>query len=168
MGVIREAERVLKRIAGAGTHVVMLRGNHDAASKMPAPAGTNRRRARALDERSETFELEVDDERIAVHGRGFDSRHVTENIAATYPPRVEGACNIGMLHTSLEGGSVHAEYAPCDQADLVAHGYDYWGARSHPPARDAQEKATPGSSGRAVRRRATSARSAPTACTCST
>jgi DNA repair exonuclease SbcCD nuclease subunit len=39
---------------------------------------------------------------------------------------VEGAVNIGMLHTSLAGTPGHDLYAPCSLADLRATGFRYW------------------------------------------
>ena len=124
MGVISAATGVLKRITGSGTKVVLIRGNHDAASKM-------QRRLPRIDgvtELSTTSAETVafDDLGIAVHGRGFDKKSVTDNIVKKYPERVDGLFNIGLLHTSLEGNAAHATYAPCEVDDLVAHGYDYW------------------------------------------
>ncbi|MYA36487.1 MAG: DNA repair exonuclease [Gammaproteobacteria bacterium] len=51
---------------------------------------------------------------------------MTENLIPGYPAPVEGAFNIGVLHTALEGMSHHATYAPCKLSELVAKGYDYW------------------------------------------
>jgi DNA repair exonuclease SbcCD nuclease subunit len=31
-----------------------------------------------------------------------------------------------MMHTSLGGAVGHDPYAPCSEADLLGHGYDYW------------------------------------------
>lgn len=124
LAVIREATAVLQRIAGAGTRVVLIRGNHDAQSKMqrrlPQIAGVHELSS------TEPETLELGELSLAVHGRGFDTPRVTDNIVATYPARIAGAFNVGMLHTSFEGSSRHASYAPCQQADLVAKGYDYW------------------------------------------
>jgi len=124
LAVIREATRVLQRIAAGGTRVVTIRGNHDATSRM-------QRRIAHIDGVSELSTTEpetllVPELGIAVHGRGFDTPRVTDNIAVTYPARIEGAFNIGVLHTSLEGNTAHASYAPCALADLAAKGYDYW------------------------------------------
>jgi DNA repair protein SbcD/Mre11 len=41
----------------------------------------------------------------------------------SYPEPVDGAFNIGVLHTSMDG---HANYVPCIVNDLIARGYDYW------------------------------------------
>lgn len=39
---------------------------------------------------------------------------------------MDGAVNIGMLHTSLGGAPGHDLYAPCSVAELQATGFDYW------------------------------------------
>jgi DNA repair exonuclease SbcCD nuclease subunit len=39
---------------------------------------------------------------------------------------VPGLFNIGVLHTALEGNSMHANYAPCSLEELHAKGYHYW------------------------------------------
>ncbi|MCW2929004.1 MAG: metallophosphoesterase [Thermoleophilia bacterium] len=124
LATIRDATRVLKRITSGGTRVVTLRGNHDAVSRM-------QRRLPQIDglhelSSTEPETLVLDELGVAVHGRGFDTQHVTENIVRAYPARIDGALNLGLLHTSLEGNAAHAVYAPCELADLVALGYDYW------------------------------------------
>ncbi|HIJ85401.1 MAG TPA: DNA repair exonuclease, partial [Magnetococcales bacterium] len=63
---------------------------------------------------------------VAVHGQSHASRSEKRNLAAGYPPAVPEAFNIGLLHTSLTGRDGHEPYAPCNEDDLVAHGYDYW------------------------------------------
>lgn len=114
MSVLREA----------GIPVYLVHGNHDAASvitkalKLPdnvhrfptAKAGT----------------VTCDDLGVAIHGRSFGKRAVTENLAATYPARVSGMLNIGLLHTSADGREGHDNYAPCSIDDLAAKGYAYW------------------------------------------
>jgi DNA repair exonuclease SbcCD nuclease subunit len=65
---------------------------------------------------------------VAIHGQGFRSAAVEENVALKYPAAASDAFNIGILHTSLEteSGGEHARYAPCKIADLVGKNYDYW------------------------------------------
>ena len=43
-----------------------------------------------------------------------------------YPAPIEGALNIGVMHTNAEGRPGHANYAPCRVDELVRKGYDYW------------------------------------------
>lgn len=124
LSVVREAVAVLRRIVAGGTQVVMLRGNHDAAQRMQRHLP----RLEGLHElsTSEPDTLDLPELGVAVHGRGFDEQHLTENIVRDYPARVQGRFNVGLLHTSLEGNAAHAVYAPCSVADLTAKGYDYW------------------------------------------
>ena len=63
---------------------------------------------------------------VALHGRSFKEAATTENLALGYPDPVPGWLNIGVLHTALEGNTVHAHYAPCSMAELEAKGYQYW------------------------------------------
>ena len=63
---------------------------------------------------------------LAVHGQGFFSAAVSEDLSASYPAPIAGLLNIGLLHTALSGRRGHAPYAPCDARALAARGYDYW------------------------------------------
>ena len=74
--------------------------------------------------KAQTFEL--DRLSVALHGHSFREKAVTENLVPGYPVPVEGAFNIGVLHTALGGMGAHANYAPCSLPELVAKGYDYW------------------------------------------
>ena len=108
----------------AGIPVLLLHGNHDAASHMT--------RSLRLPGNVFTFPTDAPYSRIlnecrtVVHGQGYAQRQVTENLAAGYPAPHPGFFNIGLLHTSLETPGADKRYAPCAPADLVARGYDYW------------------------------------------
>ena len=108
----------------AGIPVAMVRGNHDAANKMSRrlkwPKNTFEFRTRA----PETHVIEQLG--VAIHGQSFPSGTVPQNLAQTYPAPRGGLFNIGLLHTSANGSSVHDVYAPCSVTDLLAKGYDYW------------------------------------------
>jgi exonuclease SbcD len=112
------------RLARAGIDVILLRGNHDAESQitkvLTLPSNVRLFSAR----NAETIVLDACG--VALHGRSFARRDVTENMAAAYPDPVAGLVNIGVLHTALEGSAEHAAYAPCTLAELLARGYDYW------------------------------------------
>jgi DNA repair exonuclease SbcCD nuclease subunit len=112
------------RLARAGIPVFLLAGNHDAASNLtkslPLPDGVHTFTTR----RAQTHLLPALN--VAIHGRSFGERVVTENLAATYPAAVPGHFNIGMLHTALAGHAAHEPYAPCTAEELAARGYDYW------------------------------------------
>ena len=111
----------LRRLAKAGIRTVMIRGNHDAlldhARYGPIDDGVV-----LLDAGRTT--VHVGD--AAIHGIGFDSRHVASSLLPRYPAPETGRINVGLMHTSLGGAVGHDPYAPCSEADLLGHGYDYW------------------------------------------
>jgi DNA repair exonuclease SbcCD nuclease subunit len=63
---------------------------------------------------------------IAIHGRGYATPSVSEDLAAEYPLAIPGCFNIGMLHTSMTGDPDHDPYAPTNLDVLLSKGYDYW------------------------------------------
>lgn len=104
--------------------VFMIKGNHDAASvitkeiKLPANVhvfDVKKCESKRLDELA-----------VAIHGQGFSSRAVLDNLAKGYPNRLDGYFNIGILHTSAGGREGHENYAPCSIEDMKGKGYDYW------------------------------------------
>ena len=114
----------LARLREADIPVVMIRGNHDAASvvtrNLRLPDGIHQ----LSHDRPDTVRL--DDIGVAVHGQSFAARAVTENLAGGYPKPLPGLLNIGLLHTCLGGYADHESYAPCALEQLASHGYDYW------------------------------------------
>ena len=112
------------RLERAGIRVFMLRGNHDAESRITRSLTLPENVAVFGSHEAETIVL--DDLEIALHGQSFPRPDVTENIAIDYPNALPGHFNIGVLHTALEGDADHASYAPCRLSDLQAKGYDYW------------------------------------------
>ncbi len=116
--------RKLSKLTRAGIKIFIVKGNHDAESEvtkaLPLPEGT----FVFPSEMAETIRIEQ--LQVALHGRSFPTRAVTDNFARTYPPAVPGWFNIGILHTSLAGNPMHETYAPCTLEDLTAPGYDYW------------------------------------------
>ncbi len=120
------AEQV-RRLHEASIRTFIVRGNHDALSKItreltfPDSVKIFGGRAEAV-----TIERARGDLQVAVHGLSFAQPHALESLLGRYKPPVEGAANIGMLHTSLAGAPGHDPYAPCSVADLQATGFDYW------------------------------------------
>lgn len=115
----------LSRLDRAGIPVYLLSGNHDAESKMTKalklPKGVHRFNAR----RPETVRLER--LKVALHGQGFATKAVQENLASNYPDAIPDFYNIGVLHTSAGGNyDSHQNYAPCSVDDMRTKGYDYW------------------------------------------
>ncbi len=114
----------LARLREAGVEVVWIRGNHDAASRirkrLTLPANVRELGVR----RPESVPFE--ELGLCVHGQGYASGDVREDLVARYPRPVAGALNIGLLHTALTGRAGHEPYAPCRVETLVDRGYDYW------------------------------------------
>ncbi len=122
----------MTRLERKGIRVAVIKGNHDAENRITRslvwPENVKIFRA----DRAETWVL--NDLGVAIHGRSFPKREVTQNIALTYPDRAAGLLNIGMLHTAAEGKLGHMPYAPCSVRELLAKEYDYW-ALGHVHAR---------------------------------
>ena len=116
--------RQMGRLAKADIPVFVLHGNHDAESqitkRLTLPDGVHVFSTR----KPETFTLE--ELGVALHGQSFRQRDITDNLVPAYPEPVDGAFNIGVLHTGMGGMGGHANYAPCTIDDLIAKGYDYW------------------------------------------
>jgi len=116
--------RQMGRLAAADIPAFLLYGNHDAESqitkRLKLPSNVREFSSR----KPQTFKLDAC--RVALHGQSFRQRDIQENLAACYPPPVEGYFNIGVLHTGLGGIGGHTNYAPCTIDDLLGKGYQYW------------------------------------------
>jgi DNA repair protein SbcD/Mre11 len=104
--------------------VFLIRGNHDAASLISKELKLPDNVIEFPTNQAETYVFE--EIGVAIHGQGFASRSVEENLAKNYPRRKDGYLNIGILHTSATGREGHENYAPCSMDDLKEKGYDYW------------------------------------------
>lgn len=123
----------MSRLRAADIDVVWIRGNHDAASKITKHLRLPEN-VRELPVRKPGTVL-LNRAGLAVHGQGFATRSVTDNLVCNYPAPIDGFVNVGLLHTSVTGRVGHASYAPCRLQDLTAHGYAYW-ALGHVHARE--------------------------------
>lgn len=107
-----------------GRPCILIHGNHDSASQitksLQAPPNVTILPSR----RPGTVMLEQHG--VAVHGQSFHGRAEQDELAGAYPARVEGAFNIGLLHSSMDNPGHHARYAPCRLDTLMARNYDYW------------------------------------------
>lgn len=114
----------LRRLTSEGVQTVIVRGNHDAESKIASrlswPDGVTEFKSK----RAHTLRLE--DLQVALHGQSYGEQHVLDNLALGYPDALPDHFNIGVLHTGLEGYADHGHYAPCTLDDLRVKGYDYW------------------------------------------
>ncbi len=114
----------MARLMRAGIQVFMISGNHDAASQISKSLQLPDNVKVLSTKTPETILL--NDLGVAIHGQGYNSRAVKENLAAQYPSALPNYYNIGLLHTALTGRAGHEPYAPCSVDDLLARGYDYW------------------------------------------
>lgn len=117
----------LRRLHEAGIQTFVIRGNHDALSKIT--------RELVLPDSVTVFGPRADlvaincgnhCHPIVIHGLSFTKPHAPESLLPQFKPPVEGAVNIGMMHTSLGGSPGHDRYAPCSLADLEQTGFRYW------------------------------------------
>jgi DNA repair exonuclease SbcCD nuclease subunit len=76
--------------------------------------------------RAEAVELACSGRPVAIHGLSFARPEAPESLLPRYKPPLDGAINIGLLHTSLNGSPGHDPYAPCALEDLHAAGFRYW------------------------------------------
>jgi DNA repair exonuclease SbcCD nuclease subunit len=123
----------MARLRDAGVHVAWVRGNHDASSKITRHLNPPENVTELSFSAPETVLYE--DCGVAVHGVGYATAEVRDNLALSYPEPRSGLFNLGLLHTSLDGRPGHAPYAPCALDQLRARGYDYW-ALGHVHARE--------------------------------
>ncbi len=112
------------RLAEEGIAVVLVRGNHDAASRITKTLRLPKNLHVLTDSRPETRVLA--DLGVALHGQSFATAAVTADLAASYPDPIAGCFNLGLLHTSLDGRPGHDPYAPTTLDVLRGKGYDYW------------------------------------------
>jgi exonuclease SbcD len=111
------------RLGKANIPVFAIKGNHDAESKLTSsirrwPANVT------FFNHKKPHTISLAKLNVAIHGQSYAQQQVTEDLAAAYPRPVNGAFNIGLLHTCLEDGGT--DYAPSSVETLVQRGYDYW------------------------------------------
>jgi len=117
----------MRRLHQAHVLVFIIRGNHDALSKitkllqLPDSVTMFDAKAGAID-----IVRQRDQFPVVVHGLSFAKPQAPESLVRHYRPPVADAVNIGLMHTSLAGSSGHDPYAPCSHADLHATGFHYW------------------------------------------
>jgi DNA repair exonuclease SbcCD nuclease subunit len=116
--------RELNRLRDVHTRVFIVRGNHDAASEVTRALTLPSHVHEFAADRAET--IVVEEHGVAVHGFSFLQRKMPDSLLPYYPAPLDGALNVGLLHTSANGHVDHDTYAPCGVDDLVRKGYDYW------------------------------------------
>jgi DNA repair exonuclease SbcCD nuclease subunit len=116
--------RQMARLQDAGIGVFVVTGNHDAASQITKTLRPPQNVRVFATRAPETVRLE--DLGVAIHGQGFATRAVTEDLTRRYPLADPDLFNIGLLHTSLDGRPGHEVYAPCSLDRLRSRAYQYW------------------------------------------
>ncbi|MEN8259339.1 MAG: DNA repair exonuclease [Pseudomonadota bacterium] len=114
----------MSRLADEGIPVFVVAGNHDAASQLSKALRLPNNVTVFSTRKAETKMLEHLD--TAIHGQGFATRAVTEDLSLGYPQGIPGLFNVGLLHTCLDGQYGHDPYAPCSLDGLRSKGYQYW------------------------------------------
>lgn len=117
----------LQRLTEAGIRTFIVRGNHDAQSRITREL-TLPEAVKVFGGRAETVELDHDRGTmpVAIHGISFARPHAPESLIPRFQSPVPDAFNIGLLHTSLAGSAEHDDYAPCSVSDVAGTGFDYW------------------------------------------
>jgi exonuclease SbcD len=116
----------LRELAQHGIASFIVQGNHDAASRVTKAFRLELPEGAHLLPTSHPGTIKLDDLRVAIHGQGFETSAVVENLSAGYPEPVPGFLNIGLLHTNCGGVGGHDNYAPSSVDSLRAKGYQYW------------------------------------------
>ena len=112
------------RLQEFGIRVFIVAGNHDAASQITKHLQLPDNVTLFSTKKPESVVLE--NLNVAVHGQGFATRAVTEDLSEAYPQGNPQLLNIGLLHTCLDGKPGHEPYAPCSVDGLRSKGYQYW------------------------------------------
>jgi len=115
----------IRRLHEAGIRVFIIRGNHDALSRITKEL-TFPESVKVFGGRADVVLVERPGIAVAVHGLSFAQPKAPDSLLPRYRPPLPGMVNIALMHTSLDGAPGHDDYAPCKAADLHAAGFDYW------------------------------------------
>jgi DNA repair protein SbcD/Mre11 len=113
----------LRRLADANLRAFIVRGNHDALSKISKTV-TLPKCVHVFKSAKPTTVVN-EDIGYAIHGQSFATGVVTDDLAVQYPDSHSGLLNIGLLHTALAGRQGHEPYAPTTPERLASKGYHY-------------------------------------------
>jgi exonuclease SbcD len=110
------------RLGDAGVPVMVAAGNHDVVCPHATAYSRNVRWFPA--DAPASFVL--DDIGVAMHGQGLADPVEASDLSVSFPAPVPGYVNVGVLHTSLEGGTSKTICAPTSVSRLAGVGYHYW------------------------------------------
>jgi len=118
----------LQRLSDNGVQVIMVHGNHDPVGEgwsaiREWPAGVTVMPTETVD----AVPVHAGGREVArVHGISYAKRETRENLARRFPTSTDTPFAIGVLHCNAGGNAEHANYSPCELADLRAADIDYW------------------------------------------
>jgi len=122
----------LRRLCDAQISVYLIRGNHDAESKITREL-TLPNRVHVFSSKAEAVLFTPPEgahaeqqQSVVIHGMSFKKPHAPASLLPDFKQATPQAINIGMMHTSLDGSAQHDLYAPCSLVDLQQHGFNYW------------------------------------------
>lgn len=114
----------MTRLHAQEIDVYLISGNHDAQSVISRSLSLPDNVRVFATNRPETHIHEPT--RAAIHGQGFATKAVLDDLSLKYPAPLSGHFNLGILHTCAAGLEGHDPYAPCTVDGLRRLGYDYW------------------------------------------
>jgi len=127
-----------RRLNDANIAVYIIRGNHDAESKITRELSLPEC-VHVFSSKAEAKEFVIlnkgpnnepnnwpNTKPVFIHGISFKDAKAPNNLLPLYQQPIPEAINIGMMHTSLDGSQGHDNYAPCSTKELENHGFDYW------------------------------------------
>jgi len=117
----------LGRLSKAEIRTFIIRGNHDALSKVTKELVLPDL-VKLFGGRAEHVLIErgPGEKPVAIHGLSFANPTAPDSLLPKYKQAISDAINIGIMHTSIGGAPGHDPYAPCSPVDLQATGYEYW------------------------------------------
>jgi DNA repair exonuclease SbcCD nuclease subunit len=118
----------MRKLSDAGVRVCLIRGNHDAKSRITKQLDLPESVKTYSTRTAEILHIPSHDgaPAIAIHGTSFPNGQVPNSLLPRFDGPIADCVNIGMLHTSPDGAEGHDVYAPVAIADLAARGFDYW------------------------------------------
>lgn len=118
----------IHRLHQAGVATYIIRGNHDAESRITKELTFPGSSVKVFGGRAEVVTATPAGGAVAVaiHGLSFSQPQAPDSLLPRFRPPVEGALNIALLHTSLGGTPGHDIYAPCSARELDSSGFNYW------------------------------------------